>query len=236
MSLLPAFDDRPELAARLAPKLQALAGRSLYFGTSSWKYDEWIGSIYRAERYLIRGKHSAAKFERECLAEYAETFPSVCADLSFYQFPSPNYWDGLFGATPKEFTFAVKVTEDITVPVWPNHARYGRKAGLPNEHFLDARAFAQFFVKPLERYKERLGPVIFEFGTFNKSTFATPADFMSRLGPFVEALPDGIRYTIELRNPEYLSPAYFALLQEPRRGPRVQCMDADARVRRTGAT
>jgi hypothetical protein len=46
-------------AARLAPKLHALADRGVYFGTSSWKYDGWIGSIYREDRYLerqVRGK------------------------------------------------------------------------------------------------------------------------------------------------------------------------------------
>jgi hypothetical protein len=30
----------PPHAARLAPKLRALADRKIYFGTSSWRYDE----------------------------------------------------------------------------------------------------------------------------------------------------------------------------------------------------
>ena len=57
-----------------------------------------------------------------------------------------------------------------------------------------------------------VGPLIFEFGTFNKATFPTPADFLARLDPFLEALPEGFRYAIEIRNHEYLSPAYFDLL------------------------
>jgi hypothetical protein len=61
--------DIPPQAARLAPKLRALADRGVYFGTSSWKYDGWLGSIYRQERYLTRGKFSNAKFEQDCLAE-----------------------------------------------------------------------------------------------------------------------------------------------------------------------
>ncbi len=41
MATLPGFDDPdlPPLAARLAPKLRALADRGVYFGTSSWKYE-----------------------------------------------------------------------------------------------------------------------------------------------------------------------------------------------------
>ena len=36
----------PPQATRLAPKLRTLADRGVYSGTSSWKYDGWIGSIY----------------------------------------------------------------------------------------------------------------------------------------------------------------------------------------------
>jgi hypothetical protein len=72
--------DTPAQAARLAPTLRPLADRKIYFGTSSWKYDGWLGSIYSQDRYLTRGKLSNAKFEQECLAEYAEVFPTVCGE------------------------------------------------------------------------------------------------------------------------------------------------------------
>jgi uncharacterized protein YecE (DUF72 family) len=192
-------DSAPQ-AARLAPKLRALADRGVYFGTSSWKYDGWLGSIYRQERYITRGKFSNAKFEENCLAEYAETFPAVCADLTFYQFPTEQYWAKLFDATPENFVFGCKVPEDITVSVWPKHARYGRRAGLDNEHFLDASALKSYFTSHLEPYGDRVGPLIFEFGTFNKSTFPTRNDFIARLDPFLAALPKGFRYAVEIRN------------------------------------
>ena len=54
----------PPQATRLAPTLRALADRKIYFGTSSWKYDGWLGSIYTQDRYLTRGKFSNAKFEQ----------------------------------------------------------------------------------------------------------------------------------------------------------------------------
>src|SRR5262249_5904435 len=52
----------------------------------------------------------------------------------------------------------------------------------------------------------------FEFGTFNKSTFANVGDFLARLDPFLKALPAGFRYAIEIRNVEYLMPDYLGLL------------------------
>src|SRR3954449_9502770 len=100
MSLLPLDDEPPPQAARLAPKLRSLADRGIYFGTSSWKYEGWLGSIYSPERYTTRGKFSKKKFDAECLAEYAATFPVVCGDFAFYQFPSQEYWQRLFRGTP----------------------------------------------------------------------------------------------------------------------------------------
>ncbi len=214
MSLFPDLDSdalAPQ-AARLGPKLRTLAERGIYFGTSSWKYEGWLGSIYCEDRYRTRGKHSRQKFEESCLSEYARTFPTVCGDFAFYQFPTEVYWDRLFSQTPRGFVFGFKVPEDITVSTWPTHARYGQRAGRANENFLDAAVFDQFFARRLAPYRDQVGPLIFEFGTFNKTTFRTPSDFMAKLDPFLAALPQGFRYGVELRNSEYLSPEYFGLL------------------------
>ena len=62
------------------------------------------------------------------------------------------------------------------------------------------QTFQRFFTARLEPYGKRVGPLIFEFGTFNKSTFPTRADFMARLDPFLKALPQGFRYAVEIRN------------------------------------
>src|SRR5262249_54978458 len=138
-------------------------------------------------------------------------FPTVCGDFAFYQFPTEQYWAKLFEAVPSDFLFGLKVPEDITVSVWPKHARYGMRAGRENEHFLGAKAFEQFFTSRLAPYRNQVGPLIFEFGTFNKSTFPSSADFIGTLEPFLKVLPEGFRYAVEIRNPEYLSPEYFGL-------------------------
>ena len=63
------------------------------------------------------------KLEAECLCEYAETFPTVGGDFSFYQFPTPEFWSRLFAGTSPTFTFGLKVPEEIRVLRWPGHTR-----------------------------------------------------------------------------------------------------------------
>jgi uncharacterized protein YecE (DUF72 family) len=205
-------DDRPSQAARLGPRLRALAAEGIYFGTSSWKYEGWLGSIYSPGRYSVRGRFSQRKFEAECLAEYAETFPAICGDFSFYQFPSPDYWKQLFKSVPATLQFAFKVPEEITVAAWPVHARYGTRAGRANASFLDPGLFDRQFAAPLGPYQDRVATLIFEFGTIPKHVFGTAAEFAGRLDAFLAALPGGYRYAVEVRNPEYLGPGYFATL------------------------
>ncbi len=217
MPQLDLFDnDEPPLApqaARLAPRLHALADRGVFFGTSSWKYPGWLGSIYSAERYTTRGKFSQKRFEAECLKEYAQVFPVVGGDFSFYQFPSRDYWRRLFDETPDSLLFALKVPEEITVPIWPRHARYGSRAGQTNEHFLSAEIHERLFTNLLKPHAHRVAVLILEFGTYAKKTFATPDAFLDHLAPFLAGLPDGFRHAVEIRNPELLTtPRYFDIL------------------------
>lgn len=199
-------------AAWLAPRLEALASEGVCIGTSSWKYPGWLGSIYDAERYQVRGKFSQTRFDAECLEEYARTFPVVGGDFSFYQFPTPMFWRGLFGDSPETLQFGLKVPENLTVHTWPGHARYGTRAGTVNPDFLQASVLDLLFLRRLAPYRERVAVVMFEFGTLSKSAVGTPGAFFERLGDFLGSLPGGFRYGVEIRNPEYLGPDYFRIL------------------------
>ncbi len=196
--------------AGLSRRLRELADQNLWIGTSSWKYEGWLGQIYTRERYVTRGKFSKARFEAECLAEFAETFPTVCGDFSFYQFPAPDYWRKLFTGAPPSLKFALKVPEEVTVGVFPRHARYGPRAGQENPGYLNAEALKALFLEPLEPYRNRIGPLIFEFGARS-----TPvAEFVSTVDEFFDQLPGTFRYAVEVRNPGYLQPHYFDMLRE----------------------
>lgn len=207
---LPLFEPpRPPLAERLL----ALAAEGVYLGTSSWKYEGWLGSIYSPERYMVRGRFSKKKFESECLAEYAGTFPAVCGDFTFYQFPTQETWRRLFAAAPPELRFGFKAPEEITVASWPSHARYGARGGGENESFLNAELFTRGFLSPLEPYRDRVGTVIFEFGAFSRRKYASGGQFGRDLDGFLAQLPAGWRYAVEVRNAEFFEPDYFDVLR-----------------------
>ena len=44
----------------LRRQLAGLTAAGIYIGTSSWKYEGWLGLIYTPERYTTRGKFSRA--------------------------------------------------------------------------------------------------------------------------------------------------------------------------------
>lgn len=211
---LPLFEEpEPELKSRLKRKLRRLADQKLFLGGSSWKYEGWLGQIYTAERYLRRGQFSRKRFEQECLAEYAETFPIVCGDFSFYQFPSAEFWKRLFGGA-QQLQFAFKVPEEITVHTFPGHPRYGVRAGSLNRDFLHAERLEAEFLSLLAPYRSRTPVIIFEFGAFPPTAFGDVDAFAETLADFLGALPTNFRYAVEIRNPEFLQPAYLRVLAE----------------------
>ena len=107
--------DRDELARQCA----SLAVQGVYIGTSSWKYPGWFGTVYDRARYEYRGKFALTRFNRECLAEYAEIFKTVCVDAAYYNFPSQQYLEGMVNQTPDDFRFGLKVTDAITIKKFP---------------------------------------------------------------------------------------------------------------------
>jgi uncharacterized protein YecE (DUF72 family) len=200
----------------LAEKLRRLAAANIFIGGSSWKYEGWLGQIYQRGRYLSRGRFSKKLFEADCLREYAETFPTVCGDFAFYQFPSDEFWRKLFQQTPQHFRFAFKVPEQITCKIFPTHPRYGAAAGRENEGFLDSRMFQEMFVRPLLPYTLKTALLIFEFGAFGPRSFSGLGEFLDRLDPFLTSLPPEFRYAVEIRNPGFLEQEYFACLRSHR--------------------
>jgi len=197
----------------LAERLRNLAADGIYIGGSSWKYEGWIGQVYTRGNYLSRGRFSRPLFASTCLKEYAQTFPTVCGDFAFYQFPTPEFWAKLFALTPEGFQFAFKVPEQITCKMFPSHARYGALAGKENESFLNAGILKEMFLRSLWPHRAKTALLIFEFGTFSKRAIAEPGGFLEQLDGFLAALPPQFRYAVEVRNPEFLQADYFACLR-----------------------
>ncbi len=193
-------------------KVAELATQGVFIGTSSWTYAGWLGQIYTPARYEYRGKVARTRFERNCLSEYAEVFKTVCVDAAYYTFPSRKHLEGLTSQVPADFQFAFKVTDEITVKRFPNLARFGHRAGKPNEHFLSAKLFAEAFLRPCEPIREQIGLLMFEFSRFYPTDYEQGREFVADLDRFLSQLPKGWPYAVEMRNKHWLAPEYFACL------------------------
>jgi uncharacterized protein YecE (DUF72 family) len=113
---------------------------------------------------------------------------------------------------PADFKFGLKVTDTITIKTFPNLPRFGRRAGQPNEHFLNADLFASAFLGACEPFKSNIGPLMFEFSPFRGSDFARGREFVEALDGFLGKLPRNWQYAVEIRNRNFLQPEYFAAL------------------------
>jgi len=192
-------------AGRMGAQLGALADRGVYVGTSSWKYPGWLGQVYDPGRYAVRGRLSERKFRDECLAEYATVFPTVCGDFAFYQFPSPEMWQGIFEQLPPGYKFGLKVPEDVTMERFPKQPRYGDRAGEINMSFMDPVLVKSLLLDRLEPYRDKLGPLIFEFTAIHDSELLKPANFAEALDRMLSRLPcDRYQWAVEVRNKHFL--------------------------------
>ena len=165
-------------------------------------------------RYEYRGKVARTRFQRECLAEYAEIFKTVCVDAANYTFPSRKYLAGMASQVPPDFQFAFKVTDEITVRKFTNLPRFGDRAGKQNENFLNADLFSKAFLGPCEEFKKSVGLLIFEFSKFYPGDYQHGRDFVADLEKFLGQLPFGWPYGVEIRNKHFLHTEYFAALKK----------------------
>lgn len=189
-----------------------LAAKDVFIGTSSWKYEGWFGQLYTPARYEYRGKVAKTRFERDCLREYAEVFKTVCVDAAYYTFPSEKFLEGLASQVPSDFQFGFKVTDEITIKKFPNLARFGHRAGEPNEHFLNGKLFEDAFLRSCGPFRGKIGLLMFEFSRFYPSDYEQGREFVADLDRFLGQLPKGWPYAVEIRNQHWLAPEYFACL------------------------
>jgi uncharacterized protein YecE (DUF72 family) len=201
---------------RMQEQAASLAVQGVYLGTSSWKYEGWLGQLYTNERYEYRGKMAKTRFERDCLREYAEVFKTVCVDAAYYTFPSRQYLEGMAEKVPEDFLFGFKVTDAITIKKYPKLDRFGDMAGKPNENFLNADLFANAFLRPCESIRSNVGLLMFEFSRFWPTDYEHGRDFVGDLDKFLGQLPKGWPYGNEMRNRNWLRPDYFQCLARHR--------------------
>jgi uncharacterized protein YecE (DUF72 family) len=159
----------------------------LYIGTSSWSSEDWRGSVYPPE----------AKTS-DFLPYYAHRFPVVEIDMTFYRIPTPTMVETWYRRTPADFRFAAKVPQLIT-----------------HEKVLDdCQADLRQFTEAMGGLGEKLGPLLLQFPYFSKRRFATPQAFLERLEPFLDQLPEGYRFAVEIRNRWWITQRFLDLLRD----------------------
>jgi uncharacterized protein YecE (DUF72 family) len=189
------------LAARIPP--------SVRFGTSTWNYPGWRGLVYHRD-YGPKG--AAARM----LEEYAAfpLFKTAGIDSSFYGPPTEAVLRSYAEHSPPGFPFVSKVWSQLTIHTFTK-AQDPAKAGKVNPDFLNAELFMEEVYQPYQRnFAEHSGPFVFEFQTIAKSSRIGPERFAGRLDEFFSALPRDAQYGVEIRNEEFLTPMYFAVLRE----------------------
>jgi uncharacterized protein YecE (DUF72 family) len=160
---------------------------SLYIGTSAFTANGWPGTFY-----------PVGLPEREFLTYYATKFNAVEVDSTFYHAPSRATVQGWAKKTPDGFIFAAKVPQVIT------HEKV----------LVDCDAEFTEFVETMDLLGDKLGPLLLQFGYFNKKDFVGVNDFLARLRPFLKKLPSGHRFAVEIRNKAWLVPQFVESLRE----------------------
>src|SRR5689334_13075060 len=187
---------------------RALAERlpsELRMGTMSWSFSGWRGLVYAdsADPKLLSEAGLTAYTQHPLLH-------TVEIDRSFYEPLPVRYFEHVSRQAPDDFRFVVKAHEDCTLPQFPRHARYGKKQGEPNGRFLDASYAADAVVAPaIAGLGDKLAVLLFQF---SPQDAREPRAFADRLHAFLERLPRGVPYAVELRNPELLTQQYAQAL------------------------
>ena len=158
-----------------------MAIKPVHIGCSGWVYKSWRGTFYPEKLP-----------QRLWLAHYAESFPTVEINNTFYRLPSESAVQGWVDQTPPNFRFAVKASRYST------HIKRLREMPERVKRFYEP-------LEPLSR-SGKLGPVLWQL----------PANFKrddERLAAALCELPQG-RHCFEFRDASWFQPDVYALLRE----------------------
>jgi uncharacterized protein YecE (DUF72 family) len=202
-------EDRSALSPE---ELRALAARvppGVRLGTSTWTYPGWRGLVYHRE-YGPKG--DAARM----LEEYAAFphFRTVGIDSSFYAPPTESVLLAYAAHLPPGFPCVSKVWNSVTAHTF-TRSQDPKRGGQVNPDFLSQDVFLEAVYEPYQRYfAGHTGPFVFEFQAIGRGSGIGPREFADRLDRFFSGLPREGQYAVEVRNEEFLTPMYFAVLRE----------------------
>lgn len=154
----------------------------ILIGTSGYNYPEWRGTFYPA-------KLPAAQM----LPYYAERFPTVEINYTFYRMPTEKIVDGWRQATPERFTLTLKAPRRIT------HDARLRGTADPLRQFLQVAG----------TLGPKLGALLFQLPPNLKKDAGL-------LRAFVDAFPPRVRAAFEFRHPSWFDDEVYGILHARR--------------------
>lgn len=128
---------------------------------------------------------------RDRLAYYATQFRTVEIDSTFYATPARSTVQGWYEKTPDDFVFAAKFPRAIT--------HDARLVHCADETYR--------FIEVMSELGEKLGPLLLQFPP------SWTAAAFGDLERYLEGLPDGLMYAIEVRHNSWLTDAFADLLK-----------------------
>jgi uncharacterized protein YecE (DUF72 family) len=160
----------------------------ILIGCSGWSYPDWEGPFY---------PHSTDP--SDYLAYYADRFPVVEVDSSFYRRPTPRMVRTWYHRTPPDFRFALKVPRVIT------HQKQLR----------DCAEEVDGFVSSVQPLGEKLCCALLQMGYFNREAFGSLGEFLPILDEFLAAWPHtSVPLAVETRNPRWVGEALAGVLRK----------------------
>ena len=151
----------------------------IWVGTSGYNYPEWKGSFYPE-------KLPAAKM----LPYYAERFPTVEINYTFYRTPNEKILDGWNQATPERYKLTLKAPKRIT------HDRRLRDCADPVRQFFETAA----------TLGPKLGALLFQLApNFKKD--------LPLFDTFLDAFPPRVCAAFEFRHTSWLDEEVYARLR-----------------------
>lgn len=175
----------------MAPGEGAEENTRTIVGTSGYSYKEWKGSFYPNDLPASA-----------MLRYYAERFPTVEINNTFYRMPSEAVLAKWPEQVPPEFTFVLKASQRIT----------------HRKRLKDAADEVSYFFKNASALGARLGPVLFQLPPFLRKD-------LPRLTDFLALLPGETRAAFEFRHRSWYDDGVFAALQS--RGAALCVSDTD---------
>jgi uncharacterized protein YecE (DUF72 family) len=150
----------------------------LRLGSCAFTAPGWPGSFYP------KGLSS-----KDFLAYYAEEFSTVELDVTWYRVPTPEMIQAWYDKTPPDFVFAAKIPQTVT----------------HDKVLADCAEEMREFLGAMRGLREKLGPLLLQFPFFQRDYFATLAQFLAVLEPFLDNLPRDLKFAVEVRNEPWVN-------------------------------